>query len=89
MDPKSELRVGLPSKVVEVVGLVGQGGSDSRADWEDLWDDARIESWKRDLSSHFVFLVSSSGTAQGQGDAVSELFSAVCAARGEGLGRSA
>ncbi len=63
VDPNSEVRIGLPSKVVEVFGLVGQGGSDCRADWVALWDDARPESCKRDLLSHFVFLVSSSGAA--------------------------
>ncbi len=32
VDPDSEVRVGLPPKVVEVVGLVRQSGSDRRAD---------------------------------------------------------
>ncbi len=89
VDPYSEVRVGFPAKVVEVVGLGEQGGSDCRADWEALRGDARPESCKRDLSSHVIFLVSSSSSAQGRGDAVSELFSAMCVTRGEGSARLA
>ncbi len=62
VDPNSEVRVGHPPKVVEIVGLVGQSGSDFRAEWEALWDDARPEISQRDLSSRFVFLFSSSVT---------------------------
>ncbi len=50
VDPNSEVRVGLPPKVVEVVGLMGQNGSDCRAEWEALWDEVRPESCQRDLS---------------------------------------
>ncbi len=51
VDPDSEVRVGLPPKVVEVVGLVGRSGSDCRVDWEALGDDAWPRSCQRDFSS--------------------------------------
>ncbi len=44
VDPNSEVWVGHQSKVVEVVGLVGQNGSNYRADWEALWDEVLPES---------------------------------------------